>query len=222
MVLTKVGGRGQLRTSLGRPSSEVVSGLTKPLRWMYRRWRYRGGATTGAGRGQGTRRGRRVDNDMSRLIQDIIEGRSTTRRRVGHTHALLAALEDAKIIPVRTQVAVYDSRINIATAADLLCTYGDHLAMVEIKTGFTGYLDDGQHPMEHPYEDLRDSPRNQHFLQAAFTTDMLQHACPRVGPILPLVARVDATGVVIERVPASIMAKLPAARTAIRNARHRR
>ena len=97
------------------------------------------------------------------------------------TKAFWQAIEKLKLKPVRTQVVVAAECASgpIAHAIDVVCinSKGDY-TLLEIKSGFTGYLKNCTGFMQKPLQQLTDCPENQHQLQLCASKEMYENTFP--------------------------------------------
>jgi hypothetical protein len=106
-------------------------------------------------------------------------------------------MQDKKLRPMSTQVAVRHKTRGIGTMADLVCldAKGAH-RVIELKTGFEAYHH--KHTatkMKAPFHKQTDSPFNQHQLQLAATSVMYQQTFPQLKIGAPLLLRFHSSGV---------------------------
>ena len=167
------------RTESNRPTGPKLRGITKLLAkrlyssadlptsggagggWSGTAWR---------GPNGGLRRGRAVDAQVSRLANASARLRKHSKM-LKLTRLCFNALEYHGLVPVGSQRVVIDRRRGIGTAADVVCTRGNHqLVLVELKTGFGGDRTKGVGTcMQSPLPKAKDTHVNRHFAQLAVT-----------------------------------------------------
>jgi len=179
------------------------------------------GATTKRGRGGGMARGRQVDNEIQRWIQEgDVQGavplkphRSVRASKVpkgaqplqGGTgaqpllhpfsRAFIALTERLRLTPVASQVVVRDEQCNIATLVDaVFLNAKGRVVVVELKTGFEGYNDVSTGRMLAEFAHLSNAPANQHKVQLAFTHAMFEMTFPEFGSADALLIRMTSEG----------------------------
>lgn len=98
---------------------------------------FRGGCWRG-GDG-GIRRGKAIDNQVSRLASAGI-GKRNSSSKFKLTRLAFGALEAAGLEPITGQRVVLDEKRGIATACDVVCyrKQDNSLVVVELKTGYSG------------------------------------------------------------------------------------
>lgn len=138
----------------------------------------------GGGRGAGTaraglRRGKSVDEALTRAVRDdaVSPGDAARMPACRATRHVLMALHKLGLRPILTQVPVHGMpHCRVATAVDVVClNRNNEVVLVEVKTGFANYYDVGRHDMHGCFAGLKDSPRNQHQVQLALTCEMFEN-----------------------------------------------
>lgn len=134
---------------------------------------WRGGAWNGAG--GGLRRGKAVDSQVSRLANVSATARKRSKM-LKLTRLAFNALAYHNLVPVGSQRVVIDILRGIGTAADVVCTRGEHeLVLVELKTGFGGDRTRSAGTfMQAPLNKAKDSNINRHFAQLAVTLHLFK------------------------------------------------
>jgi len=134
---------------------------------------WRGGAWNGAG--GGLRRGKAVDAQVSRLANVSATARKQSKM-LKLTRLAFNALAYHDLVPVGSQRVVIDTLRGIGTAADVVCTRGEHeLVLVELKTGFGGDRTRSAGTfMQTPLKNAKDSNINRHFAQLAVTLHLFK------------------------------------------------
>lgn len=122
---------------------------------------------------QGMKIGRKVDKEL----KDLCKVQPKTRLKKlpllhPQTKKILAALNDEQLGLDRAQVCVGALQYRLGTAVDMVCvdlTEESKLPVViEVKSGWqTDYYRHTRYNMSSPFEDLDDSPANQHQIQLA-------------------------------------------------------
>jgi len=160
------------------------------------------GATTKRGRKGGMARGRQVDNEIQRWIQEGDVPLKNKKHKVpfhGELHpfsrAFIALTERLRLTPVASQVVVRDERCNIATLVDaVFLNAKGRVVVVELKTGFEGYNDVSTGRMLAEFAHLSNAPANQHKVQLAFTHAMFEMTFPEFGSADALLVRMTSEG----------------------------
>ena len=167
------------------------------------------GATTKRGRGGGMARGRQVDNEIQRWIQegDDAQGAVPLKNKKikipkgaqpllhPFSRAFIALTERLRLTPVASQVVVRDERCNIATLVDaVFLNAKGRVVVVELKTGFEGYNDVSTGRMLAEFAHLSNAPANQHKVQLAFTHAMFEMTFPEFGSADALLIRMTSEG----------------------------
>ena len=170
------------------------------------------GATTKRGRGGGMARGRQVDNEIQRWIQEgdaqgavpLKPHRSVRGSKVPKgpqpllhpfSRAFIALTERLRLTPVASQVVVRDEQCNIATLVDaVFLNAKGRVVVVELKTGFEGYNDVSTGRMLAEFAHLSNAPANQHKVQLAFTHAMFEMTFPEFGSADALLIRMTSEG----------------------------
>ena len=120
----------------------------------------------------GRERGKRVDREITATLHAPPENPGELH---DFTRKWLCAVKHWGWTPVAAQLMIYDEAVQIATAID--CVYKNEkgeLVFIEVKTGFEDYADKSTHFMRPPLGDVRNTPRNQHFLQLAVSCAILE------------------------------------------------
>lgn len=158
----------------------TLRGLTQQLaRAFYPTYRQSASARTRAGhtnrwRGDGARRGSRVDRELTAAAN--APARFQRDRAHRFTQGILDFLAHKHLRLVAGQVPLHDARLALATAIDLLAVdtqRGGALVLIEIKCGFEGYCRDGNAPLRGPVP-VANSPANQHQLQLLMMREILR------------------------------------------------
>ena len=163
------------RTASNRPTGPKLRGITKLLaQKLYSSstppssgsWR----GSTWQGEGGGLRRGKAVDSQVSRLAKASAAMRKRSKM-LKLTRLFFGALAYHGLVPVDGQRVVIDKANGIGTAADVVCTRGEHeLVLVELKTGFGGDRTRSAGAfMKAPLSKAKDSHIHRHFAQLAVT-----------------------------------------------------
>lgn len=163
------------RTSSNRPTGPKLRGITKLLaQKLYSSatppsssaWR----GSTWSGEGGGLRRGKAVDAQVSRLAKASVAMRKRSKM-LKLTRLFFNALAYHGLVPVDAQRVVISKENGLGTAADVVCTRGDHeLVLVELKTGFGGDRTQSAGTfMKTPLSKAKDSHIHRHFAQLAVT-----------------------------------------------------
>ena len=178
------------RTSSNRPTGPKLRGITKLLaKYLYSSstppssgsWR----GSTWQGQGGGMRRGKAVDSQVSRLAKASAAMRKRSKM-LKLTRLFFGALAYHDLVPVDAQRVVIDRDNGIGTAADVVCTRGDHeLVLVELKTGFGGdrTRSAGTY-MKTPLSKAKDSHINRHFAQLAVTMHLFKRETSTLTKLL--------------------------------------
>lgn len=178
------------RTDSNRPTGPKLRGITKLLtKRLYSSatlpstGSWRGGAWAGAN--GGLRRGRAVDAQVSRLANASALMRKHSRM-LKLTKLCFNALAYHNLVPVGSQRVVIDRQRGIGTAADVVCTRGNHeLVLVELKTGFGGDRTKGAGTcMQSPIPKAKDTHVNRHFAQLAVTLHMFRQEADTQAKLL--------------------------------------
>tara|TARA_B100000809_G_scaffold224161_1_gene234138 strand:- start:372 stop:1109 length:738 start_codon:yes stop_codon:yes gene_type:complete len=168
------------RTADNRATGPKLRGITKLLtQRLYSSvtlpstTSWRGGAWNGAG--GGLRRGKAVDAQVSRLANVSATARKQSKM-LKLTRLAFNALAYHDLVPVGSQRVVIDTLRGIGTAADVVCTRGEHeLVLVELKTGFGGDRTRSAGTfMQTPLKNAKDSNINRHFAQLAVTLHLFK------------------------------------------------
>jgi hypothetical protein len=178
------------RTDSNRPTGPKLRGITKLLtKRLYSSatlpstGSWRGGAWAGAN--GGLRRGRAVDAQVSRLANASALMRKHSRM-LKLTKLCFNALAYHNLVPVGSQRVVIDRQRGIGTAADVVCTRGNHeLVLVELKTGFGGDRTKGAGTcMQSPIPKAKDTHVNRHFAQLAVTLHLFRQEADTQAKLL--------------------------------------
>ena len=180
--LSKSGGFAcfRARTATNRATGPNLRGITKRLAerlhssaTLPSSGSWRGGAWSGP-KG-GLRRGKAVDAQVSRLANASALMRKHSKM-LKLTRLFFNALSYHGLTPVGSQRVVLDALRGLGTAADVVCTRGNHeLVLVELKTGFGGDRTQsaGTH-MKAPLAKVRDCHVHRHFAQLAVTLHLFK------------------------------------------------
>ncbi len=169
-------------TGSGRNHTGMVTGaevdeqVTSVTNWFYRRY------PAFSIRNDGEGIPGRLDNGG--VNPDIVRWGLLRDKLHKYTRSLFVLLEENNLRPHASQVHVGSKSLNIATAIDLLCidtTRPRSLVVVEIKTGYNGYLLKSTRKMKSPFDQVDNHPLNQHRLQAAVTELLFRKAYTGVG-----------------------------------------
>ena len=190
----------------------------------YKDYVYRGGAlceqraavggTKKPGRGGGMARGRQVDNEIQRWVQEGAaqgatplkpprglerskdpKGKEGTQALHPFSRAFIALTQRLHLTPVATQVVVRNEQCNIATLVDaVFLNAKGRIVVVELKTGFEGYNDVSTGRMLAEFAYLTNAPASQHRVQLAFTKEMFEMTFPEFGDVDGLLIRMTSTG----------------------------
>ena len=138
---------------------------------------WRGGAWQG--QGGGLRRGKAVDSQITRMVRAGPKARRLTRC-LKLTSIFFAALEHHGLAPVDAQRVVVDCERGLGTAVDVVCTRGDELVLLELKTGYDGdrsaaaTTSRGTCHMRGPLRRAKDSTLHRHMAQLAATVELFK------------------------------------------------
>jgi hypothetical protein len=153
--------------STGTPPSTLKSDLG---RFSGRAWR-----------GNGFRRGRAVDAQISRLVNSkkgLLTSSETGSYRYKLSRLFASFCQKHGIVPLKSQVPCCIGAIG--TAADVICAHpaSGRTVVVEVKTGFREGLIDSYHSEGRPmhfkgFVHVADTTLNRHLAQIAATTHML-------------------------------------------------
>lgn len=164
--------------SFAGKSEDKASGITKVLqRVYYPNYRYTGGAKGERGKGpKGMRRGTMVDVQVRQVVKALVKGEPFVKTKTTHplTVKFMSALEVLGLDPVATQTNVGDRGMRLATSVDLVARdqKTNSIVLVELKCGFNNYMDTATARMRHEMNMYPNSPRFQHQLQLAVTTEL--------------------------------------------------
>jgi hypothetical protein len=176
-VRSAKGGRGFAFAGESGPAAKA-SGITKLLqRVYYPDYKYRGGARGERGKGpKGMRRGTLVDVQVRDAVDALAAGVPFKKTKKTHplTVKFMSALDVLGLDPVATQTKVGDRGERLATAVDLVARdrKTDRVVLIELKCGFNNYMDTSTGRMKHELKAYPNSPRFQHQLQLAVTTEL--------------------------------------------------
>jgi len=168
------------RTEANRATGPKLRGITKLLTsrlhsssTLPSKPSWRGGAWSGAG--GGLRRGKAVDAQVSRLANASAVMRKHSKM-LKMTRLFFNALAYHGLVPVGSQRVVLDALRGIGTAADVVCTRGQHeLVLVELKTGFGGDRTQSAGAfMQTPLNKVKDCHVHRHFAQLAVTLHLFK------------------------------------------------
>jgi hypothetical protein len=103
--------------------------------------------------------------------------RITNLRRslCAHTKRIIVALRDLRLVPVESQLVVCNEALRMGTAVDLVCRHqgSRRITILEIKCGYDAYyFSHTAHKMSEPFNNINDSPHNQHQIQLGLTVAM--------------------------------------------------
>jgi hypothetical protein len=168
----------------GAPSGRALRGLTKRLEArVWSKGSFPHAATHGHDPGRwsattGRRRGQRVDNQLSRLVN---AGKGAAGASFKLTRMILQFLEQQGLEPVICQRVVADPGRRIATAIDMICFDAAQqlLWVVELKTGFAGDRQLAARAggracaLRRPLHRAPDTLHSRHIVQAAVGRELL-------------------------------------------------
>jgi len=126
-------------------------------------------------------RGKKVDAQITRLVNAGAAARKNIKHVYRLTKFALSALSSAGLEPVLAQFAVASETLRLATAADVVCfnKRTNKIAVVELKTGFphgrtaAAVLKGKAQTMHEPCKKAADNTNNRHFAQLALTHYLL-------------------------------------------------
>jgi hypothetical protein len=188
-----------LRTG-SSPGHLRCRGLTGVIKdTFYPEYQYRGGTVTGdtpkrGGQG-GFARGRLVDREVQRWVQDGGGKVKNPKKLHLFSRAFIALTHRLGLSAVGAQVIVRDEQCDIATLVDaVFVNKNGRVVVVELKTGFEGYNESHNGRMRAEFSHLTNSPANQHRVQLAFTHAMFQRTFPEFGEAGALLIRMTSSG----------------------------
>jgi hypothetical protein len=157
------------------------------------------GAVKKPGRGSGMARGRLVDHEIQRWVENskgiAVNASNITKTFHPFSRAFIALTQRLRLTPVSTQVVVRDETCNIATLVDaVFLNSSGRVVVVELKTGFEGYNDISTGRMHAEFAHLTYAPANQHSVQLAFTHAMFESTFPEFGAADALLIRMTSYG----------------------------
>jgi hypothetical protein len=135
----------------------------------------KGGCWKGANGGK--RRGSAVDAQVCRLAS-MSEARRRSAKKLRLVDLIFRALHAQGLEPLMGQRVVCDSSRGLGTAVDLVCSRGNSLVLIELKTGYSG---DRNLPAKHagknakmgvPFKTASDTILHRHFAQLVATSAM--------------------------------------------------
>lgn len=140
----------------------------------------KGGQKKRGGRSRGKFSGVIKGTKIHRELRDFIVFDGKTFKKVhGKLHPyssrILKYIVDVKKWqPFLPEHLIYDEDLGLATPVDLIClTREGRLALLEFKTGYTGYFDNADGKMERPLHRMRNTPLNQATLQLMTSAQIL-------------------------------------------------
>ena len=125
----------------------------------------------------GRRRGSAVDAQVCRLAC-MGSAKRQRAKKLKLVDMVFRALEAHGLCPVMGQRVVCDAKRGLGTAIDLVCTRGDSLVLVELKTGYSGDRTIAatkgtvRSKMKPPFTTAYDTILNRHLVQLTATTAM--------------------------------------------------
>ena len=129
------------------------------------------------GSGGGKRRGSAVDAQLCRLAV-MSEARRRASKKLRLVDMIFLALHRQGMTPVMGQRVVCDEGRGLGTGVDLICSRGNALVLIEVKTGYSGNRtlaaqQGGRNAkMCVPFGSANDTILNRHFAQLTATTAM--------------------------------------------------
>ncbi len=92
------------------------------------------------------------------------------------TKKALAALNQWKLIPIISEIPIYNEILDVATKADLICLDNkDDIVLIEWKCGMDNYISKGNDVMNGPLKGIYSNcPLNQAYVQLLFTKLMIE------------------------------------------------
>jgi hypothetical protein len=146
----------------------------------------------------GKRRGSAVDAQVCRLAS-MSEARRRAAKKLRLVDLIFRALHAQGMEPIMGQRVVCDSGRGLGTAVDLVCSRGDALILVELKTGYSGNRtlsakSGGQNAkLQYPFRTANDTILNRHLAQLTATTAMYIKEVPTLERLSALgLKRVEA------------------------------
>jgi hypothetical protein len=120
---------------------------------------------------KGKRLGINVDKEICRYFTKTLAFEKCSKE----TRCLLQYCEDHKLTILHCQFPVANKAAKICTNIDIIAkdTNGKTV-IIELKTGYRRYKFNYVGSMKHPFEQLHDSPYNQHQLQLFITTHLFK------------------------------------------------
>ena len=152
-----------------------IDALTKELKTLF----YPSGRvySTGGGRTGGASRGNTVDREIEQLVNKGIAPPLPSQLHI-FTTKTLRYLRDHGLQPFAAQMLVFDEKIHIATAVDIVCVdttctdFDRNVKVIELKTGFNDNYQAADGYFRSPFvadssiSTTTDSHKNRHQLQA--------------------------------------------------------
>lgn len=125
----------------------------------------------------GIKRGNQVHHEFEDYVNlSTKDFKKKYRTLHEYTEKLIKALRIYKLIPVKSEIVVFDPLLNVATRIDLLARDEFYnLYLLEIKTGMDGYFENGSSMfMTNLPLNIINSPKNQAVFQCLLTKQMLE------------------------------------------------
>ena len=175
-------------------------------------------ARVGPARRPGLHTGRRVDHEITHCIKNNVPPASYQREAIAFFMSLTAPRNGRPVLePKEAQLPVGDPTIPLGTRLDVVCTLAEdkkttkkRVVIIEVKTGFKGYLH--RHTgvaMKAPLEAFVDSPHHQHHLQLAVSCHLFRCTFPHIDIEAAFVVYLSDSTAVWVRLHAGLQAQTP-------------